>query len=62
MKNLTILDCTLRDGGYYNDWNFSKDFIILLINSGMKIAFIMLYNRYIIALSDYSTVYQIFID
>ena len=18
-----ILDCTLRDGGYYNDWNFS---------------------------------------
>ena len=27
MKNLTILDCTLRDGGYYNDWNFSKDFI-----------------------------------
>ena len=27
MKNLTILDCTLRDGGYYNNWNFSKDFI-----------------------------------
>ena len=27
MKNLTILDCTLRDGGYYNDWNFSKNFI-----------------------------------
>lgn len=22
MKNVTILDCTLRDGGYYNDWDF----------------------------------------
>jgi len=23
--NLKILDCTLRDGGYYNDWRFSRD-------------------------------------
>ena len=22
-KNFQILDCTLRDGGYYNNWNFS---------------------------------------
>ncbi len=22
-----FLDCTLRDGGYYNDWNFSEDLI-----------------------------------
>ena len=22
-----LLDCTLRDGGYYNDWNFSKKLI-----------------------------------
>ena len=22
-----ILDCTLRDGGYYTDWNFSSDFV-----------------------------------
>lgn len=22
-----ILDCTLRDGGYYNDWNFSLPFV-----------------------------------
>lgn len=31
MKNLAesanILDCTLRDGGYYNNWNFSREFI-----------------------------------
>lgn len=24
---IIFLDCTLRDGGYYNDWNFSKDLI-----------------------------------
>ena len=22
-----ILDCTLRDGGYYNNWNFKKEFV-----------------------------------
>lgn len=22
-----ILDCTIRDGGYYNKWNFSKNFV-----------------------------------
>ena len=22
-----ILDCTIRDGGYYTDWNFSDEFI-----------------------------------
>ena len=26
-KTIKILDCTLRDGGYYTDWNFSKDFL-----------------------------------
>ena len=25
-KNIKILDCTLRDGGYYTDWNFTEDF------------------------------------
>lgn len=24
---LTLLDCTLRDGGYYNNWNFSRTLI-----------------------------------
>ena len=27
MKNINILDCTLRDGGYYNEWYFSESFI-----------------------------------
>ena len=26
-KNINILDCTLRDGGYYNNWNFSKKLV-----------------------------------
>lgn len=25
--NLTVLDCTLRDGGYYNDWDFDRDLV-----------------------------------
>lgn len=25
MKNTHLLDCTLRDGGYLNDWHFGKD-------------------------------------
>ncbi len=26
-NNIKILDCTLRDGGYYNNWDFSRDLI-----------------------------------
>ena len=26
-KKINFLDCTLRDGGYYNDWNFSREII-----------------------------------
>ena len=25
MNNIKILDCTLRDGGYINNWNFGED-------------------------------------
>tara|TARA_B100001123_G_scaffold399362_1_gene484288 strand:- start:655 stop:2259 length:1605 start_codon:yes stop_codon:yes gene_type:complete len=32
MNNATFLDCTLRDGGYYNNWNFKKE----LINSYLE--------------------------
>lgn len=27
-KTVSLLDCTLRDGGYINDWNFGHDVII----------------------------------
>ena len=26
-KNFNILDCTLRDGGYYTDWDFSPSIV-----------------------------------
>ncbi len=32
MKKINLLDCTLRDGGYYNNWDFSSD----LINDYLK--------------------------
>lgn len=41
MNNIKILDCTLRDGGYINDWNFSdeqiKKIITSLNNAGINI-------------------------
>lgn len=30
MKNIQLLDCTLRDGGYINDWEFGYDELICL--------------------------------
>ena len=34
MKNkIHLLDCTLRDGGYYNNWDFSTDLIEDYLNS-----------------------------
>ena len=32
MENFQILDCTLRDGGYCNQWNFGYDNIKKIIN------------------------------
>ena len=26
-KSINLLDCTLRDGGYYNNWDFKVSFI-----------------------------------
>jgi len=34
---MRILDCTLRDGGYYTDWDFSSDVIDFYINSMNKL-------------------------
>jgi 4-hydroxy 2-oxovalerate aldolase len=40
-QNLTILDCTLRDGGYYNNWDFNpstvQNYLIAMSNSGVDI-------------------------
>ncbi len=32
MNNIKVLDCTLRDGGYVNNWNFGKLNIIDILN------------------------------
>lgn len=31
MKKIQILDCTLRDGGFINNWNFGEDCIVNII-------------------------------
>lgn len=31
MKRVTLLDCTLRDGGYLNDWEFGHDTLISIL-------------------------------
>ena len=28
MSQISLLDCTLRDGGYLNDWEFGHDNIV----------------------------------
>ena len=33
MKKFNLLDCTLRDGGYYNNWNFDKKTIQKYLNA-----------------------------
>ena len=35
-NNFYILDCTLRDGGYYNNWNFSLNLIQNYLNEISK--------------------------
>ncbi|MBT0819576.1 aldolase catalytic domain-containing protein [Campylobacter lari] len=34
--NINILDCTLRDGGYVNNWNFKDDHIEKILNALVK--------------------------
>ena len=35
-KSLKILDCTLRDGGYYNNWFFKKELVQNYLSSCAK--------------------------
>ncbi|MBO5573087.1 MAG: aldolase catalytic domain-containing protein [Clostridium sp.] len=41
MKDIRLLDCTLRDGGYVNDWEFGRDNIVnifeRLVSAGVDI-------------------------
>lgn len=33
MNNIKIIDCTLRDGGYYNNWDFSPEIVSAYLDS-----------------------------
>ena len=37
MNKVKILDCTLRDGGYYNNWDFSKELVNDYLSTMSKI-------------------------
>lgn len=37
MPRIKILDCTLRDGGYVNNWNFDSKVVIEAIH-GLSVA------------------------
>lgn len=42
MSEVTILDCTFRDGGYYNLWDFSsdivEDYLLAMSSAGVDVA------------------------
>lgn len=42
MKDIVLLDCTLRDGGYYNSWDFSSELICdyLAAMAALKVNFV----------------------
>jgi 4-hydroxy 2-oxovalerate aldolase len=46
---MKILDCTLRDGGYYNNWEFSRDFInqYLKVMNDIKIDLVEIGFRFV---------------
>lgn len=46
-KTFSILDCTLRDGGYYTDWDFSSEIVDTYINAmnGLPIDYLELGYR-----------------
>ena len=48
-KEINLLDCTFRDGGYYNNWNFDKSIINAYFNSikKSKIRFVELGFRFL---------------
>lgn len=66
MKKIKILDCTLRDGGYCNNWRFGYEEICQIINNLMKAnvdiiecGFISNKTDYDKDVSKYSTLTQI---
>ena len=48
-KQIKLVDCTLRDGGYYNKWNFSRELIADYLDamSSINVSYIELGYRFI---------------
>ena len=48
-NNIRLLDCTFRDGGYYNNWNFNKIIIQKYLNevSNLQIEYVELGFRFL---------------
>ena len=48
-NKLNILDCTLRDGGYYNNWYFKKELIneYLKVMDNIKVDYVEIVFRFI---------------
>ena len=48
-KKINLLDCTLRDGGYYNNWFFEKELIneYLRVMSLIKIDYVEIGFRFL---------------
>ena len=40
---IKVLDYTLRDGGYYNNWDFSEEFV----------------QKYILSISNYASIVEL---
>ena len=36
LGHVTLVDCTLRDGGYYNDWDYSNELITHYVDSMVR--------------------------
>lgn len=55
INNINLLDCTLRDGGYYNNWKFSNNLVTSYVENinKSKINYVEIGFRFLIKNTDY---------
>ena len=59
MKQISLLDCTLRDGGYVNDWHFGEK-AIYHITKKMVLAGVEYFEIGFVRECDYQPDYSLF--
>ena len=52
MKKQEIIDCTIRDGGYYTNWNFSEDFFHTYLKAVSKLPISIIEIGYLSSKND----------